>query len=103
MASPSSLRCFRISELNPPMVSAYSPLIEPLRSRMNTTSVKPFLMIAYPLAFCIFIVPKARGHAVACHATNSAAEQRLAKGEERLVDDEDIVLLMHDEVLHDDV
>ena len=42
----SSFFCFSIMELKPPMVSASSPLIEPLRSRMNTISVKFFLMFS---------------------------------------------------------
>ena len=45
-ASPFSFFCFSIMELKPPMVSASSPLIEPLRSRMNTISVKFFLMFS---------------------------------------------------------
>jgi hypothetical protein len=44
-ASPSSAFCFSSKELNPPMVSFSSPAMDPLRSRINTTSVKPFFMI----------------------------------------------------------
>ena len=43
-ASPSTFLCFSIMELKPPMVSASSPLIEPLRSRIKTISVKFFQM-----------------------------------------------------------
>ena len=43
-ASPSSLFCFSIMELKPPMVSFSKPLMEPLRSRINTISVKFFFI-----------------------------------------------------------
>ena len=43
-ASPSAFFCFSIIELNPPMVSRSSPLMEPLRSKIKTISVKFFLM-----------------------------------------------------------
>ena len=38
-ASPASRFCFSIMELKPPMVSVSSPDIEPLRSRIKTSSV----------------------------------------------------------------
>ena len=38
-ASPASFFCFAIMELKPPMVSFSSPAMEPLRSRMKTSSV----------------------------------------------------------------
>ena len=38
-ASPASFFCFAIMELKPPMVSRSNPLMEPLRSRMKTSSV----------------------------------------------------------------
>ena len=38
-ASPASFFCFSIMELKPPMVSASSPAIEPLRSKIKTNSV----------------------------------------------------------------
>ena len=38
-ASPASRFCLAIMELKPPMVSFSNPLIEPLRSRMKTSSV----------------------------------------------------------------
>ena len=38
-ASPASCFCLAIMELKPPMVSASSPAMEPLRSRMKTNSV----------------------------------------------------------------
>ena len=38
-ASPDSFFCFAIMELKPPMVSASSPDIEPLRSKIKTNSV----------------------------------------------------------------
>ncbi len=43
-ASPSSFFCFSIRELKPPMVSDSSPLMEPLRSRIKTISVRFFFM-----------------------------------------------------------
>ena len=45
-ASPDSCFCFSMVLLKPPMVSFSSPLMDPLRSRMNTISVSPCFMIA---------------------------------------------------------
>ena len=46
-ASPSPFLCFSIMALKPPMVSDSRPLMEPLRSRINTTSVR-FSLIFKP-------------------------------------------------------
>ena len=43
-ASPGSFRCFSIMALKPPMVSPSSPAMEPLRSRINTSSVRFFFI-----------------------------------------------------------
>ena len=43
-ASPASRRCFAIIELKPPMVSASRPNMEPLRSRIKTSSVNCFFI-----------------------------------------------------------
>lgn len=39
------LFCFSRNELYPPIVSASSPLIDPLLSRINTISVSPFFIM----------------------------------------------------------
>src|SRR5699024_4501983 len=46
---PRSFFCFWIMELKPPMVSASRPLMDPLRSRIKTISVKSFPMFLPPL------------------------------------------------------
>ena len=42
---PSVFFCFSIMALKPPMVSLSSPAMEPLRSRMNTSSVQLFFIL----------------------------------------------------------
>lgn len=55
-----------------------------------------FLGCAYSIA------PRMRGQ-VAREATNSRTEQALIKGEQRLVDLEDIVVAVGDEIFNDDI
>lgn len=47
------LLLFSIMALKPPMVSPSSPCMEPLRSRMKTSSVKFFFIRNPPILFCL--------------------------------------------------
>ena len=96
-ASPGSSRFFSMRLLKPPTVSASSPTIEPLASRMKTISVR----IAASFVAANLTTSRLRGDAgaeVNRRATSGAraplllrAEQRLVKGEERLVHGHDVM------------
>jgi len=105
-ASPSVLRCFSIIELKPPMVSRSRPPMEPLRSRMNTTSVRFFFMsfssvtVVFSLRAYYSIRKTAYGRFA---GDKSRAKQALVKGEKCFVDIEHVIVAVGDEIFHDDV
>ena len=60
-ASPGSLFCFSSMALKPPMVLLFSPCIEPLRSRMNTSSVRFFFITNSPYSVLFGLQAQHRG------------------------------------------
>lgn len=76
LASPSCSFCRVSMALNPPMVSCSSPPMEPLRSRMKTSSVRFFFTTMPSVLWCIAFVgkriPQTGGQKVNGQATNYA-------------------------------